>query len=240
MKSPKSKNTGKSISSTKRLDQILQETEEELALIQPKIDRLEKEMERLKELKRTKQKLITLKLSIKSILENFSQEDIKGSSGAFLSDLLSDSLGGVTGVNDVTLGGVVHGVPGSAIGMGQGVYSGIDEEGPWKEGKVFWPDRAFEEANRVLRQRQSTNYEIFRAIVFNGGRATTDQIKKYLVDNGIKQPASGQGFETVELTDISSRANYLVRKGLVKNTGRGLFICQVGWAGETDESSAAE
>jgi hypothetical protein len=37
------------------------------------------------------------------------------------------------------------------------------------------------------------------------------------------------GFEEVELTDISSRVNYLVRKGLVNPDGRGNFVSCLGW-----------
>ncbi|MBY0402992.1 MAG: hypothetical protein K2X66_03780, partial [Cyanobacteria bacterium] len=60
-----------SISSEKRLEDILAETEAELVSIQPEIEKLEREVDRLKTLKLTKQKLITLKLSIQSILGNY-------------------------------------------------------------------------------------------------------------------------------------------------------------------------
>lgn len=213
--------TKKSISSGNRLESILQETEEELQLIQPKIEKLEKELEKLKELKLTKQKLITLKLSIKSILENFSQ----GKDQFALTEILNQSNLHITSKNE---GGKKLSASEMELSTsGVSPFTSYTSETP--SDRIFLPDQAFAEVNQVLKQKNSTNYEIFRAIVFSGGRATTEQIKQYLVENNIQQPTSGEGFEHVELTDISSRVNYLVRKNLVQAAGGGVFISNLGW-----------
>jgi hypothetical protein len=94
---------------------------------------------------------------------------------------------------------------------------------------MFLPEMAFNQVDAVLRKKTSINYDLFRAIILNGGKASTEEIKRYLISNHIKQPASGEGFEDVELTDISSRVNYLVRKGIVRPDGRGTFISCLGW-----------
>jgi hypothetical protein len=98
-------------------------------------------------------------------------------------------------------------------------------------GQGFSAEVAFHEGNTRLRQRDSVNFEIFRAIVYAGGQATTDQVKQYLIEQNIQQPGSGQGFEHVSLADISARANYLVKKGLIVIERRGVFKSLVGWVG---------
>lgn len=201
------------ISSTDRLEDLLAETEGELELLEPKIEKLEKQLEKLKELKLAKQKLITLKLSIKSILNNYSKSD------ALTKELLSTSTNFSENFTTKKLQGNLS-IPSKAIQTSPSPFSN----------RTFIPERAFAEADTVLRKKTSINYELFRAVVYNGGQATTEQIKAYLLEHDIKQPANGQGFEQVELTDISSRVNYLVRKGLVTPDGRGRFICALGWA----------
>jgi DNA repair exonuclease SbcCD ATPase subunit len=207
------KNTAR-ISSTDRLEELLAETEAELEAIEPKIEKLEKQLEKLKELKLAKQKLITLKLSIKSILNNYGKSEV-------VSSLLSTSENLEK--------------PFSSAGLQKNlsIHSKLSQTSSHQsstlENQTFIPERAFAEVDTVLRKKTSINYELFRAIVFNGGQATTEQIKQYLLEHDIRQPANGQGFENVELTDISSRINYLVRKGLVAPDGRGRFISKLGW-----------
>lgn len=196
----------KSITSTKRLEDSIEEVEKELQAIQPEIERLEKAQVKLRELKLAKQKLITLKLSLKSILENFDESKDSGTnletSEAFRSFIQRSHPFAQSSLPTVR----------SADNF-----------------RIFIPDKAFAEAGQVLKQKSSLNIEIFRAIAFYGGRASTQQIKDYLIRNNIKQPSSGEGFETVELTDISSRINYLVRKGIVVPEGRGHFASLLGW-----------
>lgn len=215
------KKTGKSlpkISSSNRLEDLLAETEAELAHIEPQIEKLEKQLEKLRELKLAKQKLITFKLSIKSILSNYSNHEVS---------LATDEMPykGITGSD--ALSQASRFTPMALNYGGTPTLSRLPQ--PLSLPGTFIPEQAFSQANTVLRRKNSLNYELFRAIVFNGGHATTEQIKAYLVENGVSQPASGEGFEFVELTDISSRVNYLVRKGLVNPDGRGNFVSCLGW-----------
>lgn len=182
-----------SISSLSRMEQLLSEAEKELADLQPKIDELEKHAAKLQELKQTKQKLITLKLSLKSILSNFGTGDKMQAFDLLKLDVKSSSKAKQT----------------------------LEA--------TFFPDQAFEAANKILKHPASINYELFRAIVFHGGQANTQEIRRYLIDNDIKAPGSGDSFEEIPLTDISSRVNYLVRKGLVEPQGRGVFKSLLGW-----------
>ena len=200
------------ISSTSRLEELLNETEKELIELEPQIEKLEKQLEKLKDLKLAKQKLITLKLSIKSILNNFSETQ-KMDNTTTLTNLNLSHFSSLQKLNKNETLGVVTSKRGNAA-----LPAGI-----------FLPEQAFAEASALLRKKTSINYELFRAIVFNGGRASTEEIKQYLLEHNIKQPASRESFEQVELTDISSRINYLVRKGLVDPDGRGNFVSRLGW-----------
>lgn len=215
------KKAGKSspkISSSSRLEDLLAETEAELEQIEPQIEKLEKQIEKLRELKLAKQKLITFKLSIKSILTNYSENKVELETD----NMLYKSVIG----NEASLRTVSTGTE-SANYRGLPTLASLPQ--PLRLPGTFLPDRAFAQVNDVLRRKNSLNYELFRAIVFNGGHANTEQIKEYLIEHGITQPASGEGFEAVELTDISSRVNYLVRKGLVNPDGRGNFVSCLGW-----------
>ncbi|OGI00686.1 MAG: hypothetical protein A2104_08705 [Candidatus Melainabacteria bacterium GWF2_32_7] len=80
-----------------------------------------------------------------------------------------------------------------------------------------------------MRTNNNLNYEIYKGIVFNSGQATTADIKHYLVENKVKQPKSGKGFEDVELKEISSRVNYLVRKNILTSPEPGVFRSVFGW-----------
>jgi hypothetical protein len=196
------------------------ETEAELANLEPKIEKLEKQVEKLKELKLAKQKLITLKLSIKSILSNFSLENSENLN----SDTL-DNFNTLLGYKRLPKNLNTH----PEANQNSRFLSSLADH-------TFLPEKAFAEADNVLRKRTSINYELFRAVVLNGGQASTEQIKNYLLENDVRQPGNGQSFEHVELTDISSRINYLVRKGLVKPDGRGRFVAVPGWVppGDTE------
>jgi hypothetical protein len=204
----------KKISSTSRLEELLEETESELTNLEPQIEKLEKQLDKLKELKLAKQKLITLKLSIKSILSNFSTSQ-------------NDHIATLVGIENLTRKFSSESLNNQTLTS----HSASQTSAVSNPGEIFLPEQAFAEVNTVLRKRTSLNYELFRAIVFKGGKASTEDIKAFLVENNIRQPASGESFEAVELTDISSRVNYLVRKGVVKPDGRGNFISLLGWSG---------
>jgi hypothetical protein len=215
MKSPKK--SVANLSSSKRLEELLEETNRELELLQPKIDKLEKQLDKLKEMKLAKQKLITLKLSIKSILSNFSENKAGSDTTKIINKELSEILS--SSPEDTLL------KTSQDIRDTSKLKTGHFES----TGTTFVPDMAFNQVNAILRKKTSINYDLFRAIILNGGKASTEQIKQFLVENRVKQPASGEGFEQVELTDISSRVNYLVRKGVVRPDGRGTFISCLGW-----------
>ncbi len=221
----KQKTSVSNISSSERLEDLLNETEKELEVIQPQIDKLEKQLDKLKELKLAKQKLITLKLSIKSILSNFSNAKANEVSASLPTYELSSKTE-TSVLNKPTNTSQIASYTAIDVTSSPGTLPGSH----------FLPERAFNQVNLLLRKSTSINYDLFRAIVFNGGKATTEQIRQYLVENRIKQPGNGQGFEGVALTDISSRVNYLVRKGIVKPEDRGTFISLLGWADSGDNS----
>jgi len=214
--SKKNKTTA-NISSTERLQEMLQETERELEIIQPKIDRLELQLQKLKELKLSKQKLITLKLSVQSILSNFSEQRMPDKNTKLYNEIDKTKL------EELSLKTTVKLPEAKLIAKPKNMLDPLMKNG------TFLPERAFAEADEILKRKQSINYDLFRAVVFSGGCASTEQIRQYLIENNIKQPASGENFENVPLTDISARINYLVRKGVVKPGERGTFLSCLGW-----------
>lgn len=193
-----------SIADQTQLEALLKQAEAELEALQPQIDELENHLEKLKELKQQKQKLITLKLSLKSILNNFCNQPED-----FTATTVTNTARIATNVRDLLAGNAA---------TSNRYFSG-----------TFLPDVAFEKAARILKKKNSLNTEFFRAIVFNGGQATTEDIRRYLIENRIIMPGTGQFFDNVPLTEISSRVNYLIRKGLVASSGRGAFISTLGW-----------
>lgn len=187
------------LASPQRLEALLKETEEELLQIQPRLEALEEYVRELQELKLSKQRLLTLKMSLSALLDTMTK------------DLVSEVLVSSAEVNSQILD---------------------FKNTPFLElsaSKMFDPDAAFKAADKLLKQKQSLNYEMFKAVVFNGGKASTEEIKAFLVESGARQPQSGEGFENAPLTEISSRANYLVRKGVLHSLGKGHFCSTVGW-----------
>ena len=189
-----------SVVSSDRLQVLLSEADTELEKIQPEIEALERAVQQLKELKQSKQKLLSLKFSLQSIVDGFSQTSVAKESGKEASSS-SDS--------DVAK-------------LSQDQVESLDNA-------TFYPEQAFAFADTVLKQKQSTNYELFRAIALNGGKASTESIKQYLIEHKVVQPTSGEGFENTPLSEISARVNYLVRKGIVTPNGKGMFVATVGW-----------
>jgi len=188
------------LASPEKLEGLLNQTESELKELQPKIDKLEKSLLELRELKLVKQRLLTLKMSLSTILENIDKDKVKEENAEFLEANLAQTEAKLFN------------------------FSGLSAS------KSFYPDKALQDVDRILKQRNSLNYEMFKAVVFNGGKATTEEIKRYLVEAGLKQPQSGEGFDAVPLTEISSRANYLVRKGILQPLERGAFYSTLGWS----------
>ncbi len=191
--------TQETLASPERLDELLKQAENELFEIQPKIEKLEEVVSELRELKMTKQRLLTLKMSLSALIETIGKDKVQfdnENKDSIFGDKLSTK---VLNYNEL-----------STL-------------------KMFHPDEAFKEVDKILKQKQSLNYEMFKAVIFNGGKASTEEIKQYLVESGIQQPQTGEGFEDVPLTEISSRANYLVRKGILQPVGRGEFYSTLGW-----------
>jgi len=198
--------TPTSIADTTHLESLLQKAKSELSALQPQIDELESQLEKLRELKQQKQKLITLKLSIQSILNNFCNLPKNFNAESLLSGTSTETI-----KNRLNR-------PITTTNITKPYFSG-----------TFLPDVALDRAAQLLRKKNSLNMELFRAIVFNGGQAKTEAIKNYLVENRIALPGGGGFFEDIALTEISSRVNYLIRKGLVTSGGRGVFVSTLGW-----------
>jgi chromosome segregation ATPase len=188
------------LASPERLQALLDEAEQQLSQIQPEIDGIEAQLERLKELKQTRQRLLTLKLSLSAMIAGLNNSE------AYASDVASEVQAVNTRLRDESLS-----------------FEHLQAT------KTFHPETALSQVVQWLKQKDSLNYEMFRAVVLNGGTATTQEIKDYMVERGLKQPQTGESFESVGLTEISSRANYLVRKGLLKTLERGCFYTHLGW-----------
>jgi hypothetical protein len=93
---------------------------------------------------------------------------------------------------------------------------------------AFFPEKAYAGADEILQYRHSVNYEIFRAVVLNGGQASTRDIRDYLIEHNIKTPA-GKTFEATRLSEVSARTAYLVKKGVIQAIAPGRFQSCFGW-----------
>lgn len=192
-----------SITSKNRLETLVKEAEMELEIITPEIEYLEECVSKLDELKDRKHKLTSLIINLKSILPG-QKLTSKNSSGASKSTSGHANNSRVPSVNKISID----------------TMNGR---------KVFVPEVALSDVKNLLRTRNNINYEIYKAIVFNTGEATTEEIKYYLVKNNIKRPKTGDGFGDVPLSEISSRINYLVRKNLLITTSSGTYSTVYGW-----------
>jgi hypothetical protein len=195
------------------LQAILQQADAELVQLDPQVEALEAQLgtiqAQLSELKQNKRKLVTLRLSLQALLANDLPETPPTSEFANSAVKQAVSLTDRATVTAAVVTGNHH------------------------HQQSFLPEKAFAQADTILKQKQSLNYELFRAIVFNGGIANTEQIKEYLITQGIQQPNSGGSFASVDRSEISARVGYLIRKGLVEAMGKGHFIAKLGWEEET-------
>lgn len=190
-----------SISDNDRIETLLAEVNLEIEALTPHIEALEEQLAELRDLKSKKQKLLALKLSLDSVLKNFTTSpSTEDNSNDF-------------NLNYASRPTTLH---------PQNPTIDFDQQ-------VFFPDKAFEETKHLLKKKGSLNYELYRAIVFNGGKATTEEIRQYLIDHKLTLPSTGETFDTVSLTQVSSRVNYLVRKGIIQALGRGHFASNFGW-----------
>ena len=192
-----------SIASNERIQGLIIEAENELAKIQPEIAYLEECQKKLVELNEQKFKLNSLIASLKSLVKNTDVNKRKRDKNE-------------VGENNIEVAEVKIAV-------------NVSKEDDENSRKIFLPDQAISQVRNYLRTNNNLNYEIYKGIVFNSGQATTADIKHYLVENKVKQPKSGKGFEDVELKEISSRVNYLVRKNILTSPEPGVFRSVFGW-----------
>ncbi|MEW5822548.1 MAG: hypothetical protein AB1782_20310 [Cyanobacteriota bacterium] len=195
-----------SLASDSRIQKLLEEAENELSILQPEIDYLEGCVAKLNDLKLKKNKLLSLKASLITLLKQqyLNNKDINTLNNQTWNetenrinfDLTKDDL--------------------TKIDLNNQINS-------------FTPELALDQVKKYLRTNNNLNYEIFKAIVYNAGEANTEDIKNYLVKNRIKQPKTGKYFNDVELKDISSRVNYLIRKKLLITTGPGSYKVILGY-----------
>ncbi len=197
-----------SIADSASITSLLTQVEKELALLEPALESLHKLQQLLHETRQKKQRLVSLRLSLQSLLSTQQTPSLPHNA----------LHNGVTPL----LPRYSEGTMGTAMARFG----------------TFYPDKAFEAAKTSLPRRDSINYELFRGLVFAGGQATTQQLLDYLVEHQVRMPNSGDTFEDVGLTQISSRINYLIRKGLAESVGRGQFRLTVGWESALSESAA--
>lgn len=192
-----------SVTSEDRVQNLINEAHTELDQLLPEIKELEESLKRLKEIKERKHKLESLIMNLKSILpkQNTTEHSVTNDVQKPTSYMNKSRVNNVNKISLDTLSGR----------------------------KVFIPDVALSNARNYLRTKNNINYEIYKAVVFNTGEASTDEIKYYLIKNNIKQPKTGKGFEDVPLKEISSRTNYLVRKNLLISYTSGLYSTIFGW-----------
>lgn len=195
-----------SLASDLRIQKLIEEADIELNKIQPEIDYLENCLTKLNELKLKKNKLLSLKASLKVVLNQ-----------------VNITSKGITNL-DLNIRNIAEQVVTSIKYLPNETQYGITSQH-----KLFVPDLALDQVLNFLRPNKNLNFEIFKAVVHNGGHASTEEIKNYLVTNKICQPKTGKFFDDVELKDISSRANYLVRKKLLISSRPGLFTCALGF-----------
>lgn len=196
------KNT--SLASNGRIQNLITEAENELNKIKPEIAYLEECQKKLIELTEQQFKLNSLITSLKSLIKTSDVNKIRHNNIEVPTQEIEE--------NNVQ------------------IAVNISNENNESSRKIFLPDQANSQVKNYLRTKNNLNYEIFKAIIFNSGHATTQDIKKYLVENGIKQPKTGKTFENIELKEISSRINYLVRKNILVSPAPGSFRSVFGWS----------
>lgn len=195
-----------SLASDERIQTLLEEADSELKTLQPEIEYLENCVVKLNELKQKKNKLLSLKASLKTLLktQNITFDNKTNTYSDITNYQASNVKSANTNINETD----------------QNTQNALN---------TFIPEVALDHVKQFLRIKNNLNYELFKAVVFNGGEATTEEIKEYLVINKIVQPKTGKHFDDVELKDISSRVNYLVRKKLLITVGPGNFRATLGF-----------
>jgi hypothetical protein len=203
---------GVSLADTPRLEALLQEAEAELAHITPQLTALEATLNQVQaqvgELKQKRQRLLGLTTS--------------------LSALLVPSSAVVVSVHNANSHRLPNGEKIQETQKPKSVKRQLPLLPPSSDG-VFLPALAFKQGDTILKRKDSINYEIFRAIVYQGGQATTEQIRQYLIEQKVVIPKTGETFETVSLSEISARVSYLVKHGIARSVGTGSYLSCFGW-----------
>lgn len=195
------------------LEQLYAQSSQELETVQSDISKLEEHLHELVELKQRARQLETLRYSLGHMLKS-------PESPLTLDDLVLDAEKSTATPS-----------PRAHSSRKHKSYTIMQKEAPLPDytNGVFIPEKAFEDADHILTHRQSINYEFFRAIVLNGGHASTRDIRDYLIDNKIKTQ-NGKGFEDSKLSEISARVAYLVKKGVIRAIAPGRFLSCFGWS----------
>lgn len=97
---------------------------------------------------------------------------------------------------------------------------------------VFIPDVALEQAKAFIKQPGTLNHNIFKAIVYSGGRATSEQVRNYLINNDIRLPKTNQPFDEVPLAKLSTKLTYLAKQGMI-DQHNGIYTSKLGWQTQT-------
>jgi hypothetical protein len=188
-----------SVVSPESLTELLASTQEELPLLEKQITHLEKQLED------QLAQLATLQASKNRLLQ------------------LKQSL-------QALLGMPVSALPESLLASSNAqALSPSTPKLPDFATATFIPEKAFDEAKTILKRPDSVNYELFKAVVLHGGRANTEQIRLFLAEHGVLIPSTRLPMGNLPLSEISSRINYLVRKGVVWPAGGGVFVSAFGW-----------
>lgn len=230
------------------LQAILTQTESALAQLIEKIDSLEKQLHELESLRTQRQQLESLKASIHLLIAPTTGGRSKGTQSTKTAALTTPLASTASAKPESTDAPKRRGRKPNALKLleaanaettdapkkrGPGRPKTVGRKVPKNIGKgnyIFIPELAIEQSKETIKRRESVNFEMFKAIVLNGGIASSEEIRTYLIEQDIRQPnKDNASFEDVALTDISSRISYLVTKGAVQPRGKGVFASSYGW-----------
>ena len=204
-----------SLAASERLEALLVEAEAELAELAPQIEQLAQALEQLQALKQKRQRLLGLKSSLSALLLPTATKPTVVPLQQVQASAEKTQPAGVSN-------------PEKNSPKNKAIKRQLPLLPPSSDG-MFLPELAFKQGDTILKRKDSINYEIFRAIVYQGGQATTEQIRQYLVEQGVTVPKTGETFETVTLSEISARVSYLVKHGIARPVGGGCYLSCFGW-----------
>jgi hypothetical protein len=198
--------TTTTLGSLQGLQTLEQQVSEQLQTLEAALQALEPAVQQYQKLRHERQRLLQLQLTLSTL-----QSD-SGESTSLLD--LEDSLPSLAA---------------STLPSAARIQASLSRAKPAAHGRCFYPELALEEAQALLKTRETIYFQLFQAVVLTGGKANTRDLKAYLIEQGLSQPRGGKSFEEVPLTQISAMANYLVRKAVLRRLGNGVFESAVGW-----------